>query len=916
MLEQYSQIQYNEDHLMVLDALNLAKILEATPNEIYIFDSTTLQIEYANARALNNLGYSLEALQQMRVLDLKPELNAEQLQALVTPLVEHETTKINLETIHRRADGSTYPIEAHLQLVEETEKTRFFVIAVDISQRKNAENSLENKAKQLENIANNIPGAIYQIRYSPDGTPQVEYASDRAQEILEISLEEIYADFNKVLNLVHEEDRETLNEILKKNVTDEQPLFWEGRMITPSQRLVWVQARSQAQQQADGSVVRHGVFLDITAQKEAELALRESEEKFRQFAEHIKDAFWMVNPELTELIYASPSFETIWGRSREELRANPRNFFNWIHPADRAFVEQTILKPTWEEYDIQYRIIRPDGEVRWLRDRAFPIKNEIGEIYRIAGIDQDITEQKQAEVEISRNRKLREFIFEEATDALYLVDPDTLSILDCNHRGVELSGAKNKENLIQHNANCLLQKPFSEVKTRIQQIGVWQEEVSLKTLKGDEFWGDVAWKQIQVGEEIIYLVRVTDISEQKAFEYQLQTANECLELANQELAHSNHLKDQFLANMSHELKTPLNAILGISEGLQKGLFETISEEQKQVIKIIYTSAQHLLVLINEILDLAKIQAGKMNLNLTQVNLQSLCNSSLNLVREQASRKKIQLEVQFNTSFSTLNVDELRVRQILVNLLSNAVKFTPEEGKVTLSVTEDSLQGQIIFTVSDTGIGIPPENIKRLFEPFVQLDSELNRNYSGTGLGLSLVRHLSELHGGSVSVESEVDQGSRFSVRLPYTDTRLMSRQVDRSFSFHQLTDVSSSPLVLLINSNRAYLDTTASYLEASGYEVSSVSKKHQLLPLLRKGTPQVIVIDLQNFPSEGENIIQQLRDIPSLEQTPIIATISENAEYTEENILALGVTTCLIKPIRLRRLLNEIQRWLPEEFQQ
>jgi len=904
----------NQDNQNKLNAVNLGQILEASPNEVYIFDGKTLQIEYANPRAIKNTGYLLEELEQMTAVDLKPQLTEEDITQLVAPLINGEETQINFETIHRRADGSTYPVQVYLQLVKDQSQARFLAIVVDMSQQKYAEQSLQEKVEQLESIADNFPGIIYQIHYSNEGRFEFKYLSNNVKKILDISKEKLYENFDNLLHLIHEEDYADFIATINRTLDQLTSFFWEGRVITPSNRLVWIQARSEPKQQIDGSIIRNGICLDITAQKQAELALQKSNLIFRQFAQNIDDVFWMVNSEMTELLYVSPSFEIIWGHPREKILEDRLSFFlNTIHPEDRPAVEKAIPNKKLGEYDIEYRIIRPDGDIRWIHDRAFPIQNEQGDIYRIAGIAQDITEQKNAITEITRNQELREVIFNEASDALYLIDPNTLTVIDCNRRAVELSGAQNKQSLMHLKADCLHKTSFSEIKRVLETQGVWNEEVTLNPFQGNRVFGDVIWKPITVAETTLYLVRLTDISDRKAFEAELQAANESLEITNQQLTRATRLKDEFLASMSHELKTPLNTILGMSEGLKEGAFESINEQQQQAVETICTSATHLLDLINDILDFAKLQSGKVTLNFTQTNIQSLCENSLTFVRQNAYQKKLELKTQINTSCSAINADELRIRQILINLLSNAVKFTPEGGKVTLKVMEDALREHIIFAVSDTGIGIAPEQIDQLFEPFVQLDSQLNRQYSGTGLGLSLVRRLSELHGGNVFVESEVGQGSTFYVKIPYTEVCFVSDQETLTFSSENVTNLTLSPLILLVNADQASLDTTASYLEAYCYQVLKVNQPEELFPTVDEFTPQVIVIDLQTLGEVGENLIQQLQQVSSFKNVPIIALSATDAE---ESILELGASRCLIKPVRMRYLLNEIQRWLPEEFLQ
>ena len=255
-----------------------------------------------------------------------------------------------------------------------------------------------------------------------------------------------------------------------------------------------------------------------------------------------------------------------------------------------------------------------------------------------------------------------------------------------------------------------------------------------------------------------------DITDRKHAEYKLQNAN-------RQLANSTRLKDEFLANMSHELRTPLSAILGMNEGLRKGLFGVVSEEQIDSFKVIQESGVHLLELINEVLDLAKIESGSMQLNFASIDIKRLCKSSLQFVTPQANQKNIELLVNVPFNLPDLRADEKRLRQILVNLLNNAVKFTDDNGTVTLTIDRpdpvvSNSDERIRFSVTDTGIGVEAQKLKDLFEPFVQVETALNRDYGGTGLGLSLVKQFSKLHGGSVGATSEPGVGSCFYVDLP------------------------------------------------------------------------------------------------------------------------------------------------------
>ncbi len=236
-----------------------------------------------------------------------------------------------------------------------------------------------------------------------------------------------------------------------------------------------------------------------------------------------------------------------------------------------------------------------------------------------------------------------------------------------------------------------------------------------------------------------------------------------------------HLKDQFLSIVSHELRTPLNAILGFSECLSQEFFGSVNPEQIEALQVINSSGNNLLSLINNVLDLALIEAGKFKLQLDLTQLAPIFQASLDYIQQEALQKHIQIEAKIPVNLPYLILDEKRIFQVLVNLLKNAVKFTPDNGRITLEVTHDQhfspieSTSSIRISVIDTGIGIAPENMDKLFQIFSQADSSLSRNYDGLGLGLALVKRLVELHRGKVGVISEVNVGSCFTVSLPYSN---------------------------------------------------------------------------------------------------------------------------------------------------
>jgi len=243
-----------------------------------------------------------------------------------------------------------------------------------------------------------------------------------------------------------------------------------------------------------------------------------------------------------------------------------------------------------------------------------------------------------------------------------------------------------------------------------------------------------------------------------------------LEASNRELANKSHQlevasqhKSEFLANMSHELRTPLNAIIGFSEVLTDRMFGELNEKQEEYLRDIYASGTHLLSLINDILDLSKIEAGRMELELTDFDLPTALDSALTLVRERAGRRGIRLESTIDERLGEVRADERKIRQVILNLLSNAIKFTPEGGRIEVAAVPKD--GPVEVSVSDTGVGIAPEDQEAVFEEFRQVGTSAAKQ-EGTGLGLALCRKFVELHGGRIRVQSEVGRGSTFTFTIP------------------------------------------------------------------------------------------------------------------------------------------------------
>ena len=612
--------------------------------------------------------------------------------------------------------------------------------------------------------------------------------------------------------------------------------------------------------------------------------------------------------------FMSENVETILGYKPEDF-VNDSNFWaSHIHPEDasKIFADLSILFERGA-CNHEYRFLHKNGTYLWLQDELRLVRDSAGKPTEIIGYFADISDRKQAEEKISQQLAA----IESAVDGIGILKEDKYIYLNQAH--LQLFELDHPDALLGKSWKSLysveeMQWFEKEVFPALGRDRHWKGETVAIRRDGTSFAQELS---LTLTENNLLICVCRDISDRKQYETQLQETNA-------ELARATRLKDEFLANMSHELRTPLNAILGMAEGLQEAVFGSITSQQAKALKTIERSGTHLLELINDILDLAKIEAGQVNLHFISTTISSLCQSSLTFVKQLALQKNLQLNVQVPSYLPSLMVDERRIRQVLINLLSNAVKFTPEGGSISLEVNLEPadppstiVPNFIRFSITDTGIGINPEDLQKLFQPFVQVDSALNRQYQGTGLGLSLVKRLVELHGGQVEVTSTVSQGSCFAFKLPCTEVLTTPPNKASSLLFPGISSITeiteasgAAPLILLAEDNEANILTISSYLEAKGYRLMVANNGEAAIALAQTHHPALILMDIQMPGMDGFEAMQHIRKQPELVNIPIIALTALAMVGDRDKCIAAGASDYLTKPVRLKQLSETIQQML------
>jgi predicted ATPase/signal transduction histidine kinase/serine/threonine protein kinase len=668
-----------------------------------------------------------------------------------------------------------------------------------------------------------------------------------------------------------------------------------------------------------------------TDRKLMELALRESEQRYYHLISNVPGVlyqFELAADGLPRLNYISDRCIELFELSPQAVIADLSCLLAQIDPEDRRSFDRSIRKATkvGRYWGWQGRIVTPSGCCKWVRGESRETTTTAGAIVW-DGILLDVTdrqaalhERERAELALRQSEARYQQLSDNVPGIIYQfrLAPDGSMTYPYVSSGCEdtihltpaavMADAQCAIDLI-HPTDRLDLRQVLATSARDLTAMLWEGRMVLPT-------GEIKWirnasrPELQADGAIVWDGVMLDITARKQAEIELSQTNERLEATIEELQHATQLKDEFLATMSHELRTPLNAILGMSEALGEQLFGNLNPRQLRSIETIASSGEHLLSLIDDLLDVAKIAAGKLELNITDTSLAELCRSSLILVGQQAANKQILLDSHLPTDGDEIAIDERRMRQVLLNLLNNAIKFTNTGGRVRLAVWAEPAAGQdparICFAITDTGIGISNTDLSKLFQPFVQIDSRLSRKYTGTGLGLVLAKQIVELHGGRITVESEVGFGSCFTAEIPQAYLAVAQNLTGDRPAISYLP----APSILLVEDNRVNIDTFSSYLRAKGYRTIVAHTGSQAISLVQTHHPDTILIDLQ-LSQDGFTTIEWIRQHSTQVYIPIIAiaagypTASERAKW-----LAAGVDKYLTKPVKLADLHHTIQECL------
>jgi PAS domain S-box-containing protein len=645
-----------------------------------------------------------------------------------------------------------------------------------------------------------------------------------------------------------------------------------------------------------------GHIHDITERRLLEEQLRESEERFRQVTETYQQGFLLRGTDPPTVLYASPAVARIFGVDLEDVYRDPAVIEHVLHPDDRERVTARRDAMT-DASDFEYRIVRPDGELRWVRTRAEPVRDVDGRVTRIAAVSEDTTEERELLVALRESEQLFRLLAEYSTDVIGRLSGEgrieyvsPASAVVYGYEPEEMVGRFGWE-FIHPDDLAVMTGDFSAEST---ELGVITNSYRVRHGDGGYVWIEAKIRALRdpaTNEIVEFHTVARDVSERKQAEADVRRAKEEAELANA-------AKGEFLSRMSHELRTPLHAILGFGELLDRG---DPTPEQHEQLEQIMKAGRHLLELINEVLDLSRIDDGALRLSLEPVDVGELVTETLEMLEPVAATSSVNLAApRFDRPGVHVLADRQRLKQALLNLLSNAVKYNREGGEVRVAGTSGAAPLARI-EVADTGLGIAAGDLARAFSAFERLGAETT-DVEGTGLGLALTKRLIEAMGGTIGVESEVGRGTTFWLDLPEVAApEVLPTAYERAKEPAAGARRTDARTVLYIEDNPSNIKLVETILRERPEVTLLVAQQGRLgMDLAREHGPALVLLDLNLPDVSGEEILRRLRADERTSEIPIVMVSADATVGQVARLRSGGADGYLTKPFEIEQFLAVI----------
>ncbi|MDP2388497.1 MAG: PAS domain S-box protein [Bacteroidota bacterium] len=914
--------------------LQLRTLFDAVADVIFVIDINkdgSYEFSSVNQAFINSTGFTPTQIIGKKVRDIVP-LESLQLVLDRYELAIKERKVVSWEETNTYPKGTLTGIVSIAPLYDQDGNCTQLIGSVkDITDRKKIELELKSSKEQLSIVFNTVADVIFVLDVLDDGG----YSFNSVNKAFGITtgIDTVSIVGKKVEEVIPQESLTVLLNYYESAIKERKTIIWEETNDYPSGKITGIVGLTPVFNSTGKCTKLIGSVKNITERKKFETELQKNEERFRSLAEKTNIIPWTTDAGMSRLDYVGPQAEAVLGYPVEKWYE--KDFWpNHIHPDDRfRTVKEAVTNQIGDtNYDHEYRMVGADGRVIWFRDVVSIEKVSNGK-HMLRGYLIDITERKKFEIELQENEE-RFRLLAESTDIIpwetdaktfqfTYVGPQAERILEypveewyTNDFWPDHIHPDDKEDTL---AFCL--KAFKEKKN-------YEFEYRMVAKDGSIVWlHDVVTVQLVNNVPVTlrgFLINITErkIADEKIQKLnteleervqertaQLMEINRELEKAKTSAEESKTAKELFLANMSHEIRTPLNAIIGFQQLLKES---TLDEEQQEFVESIDFASRNLLVIINDILDLSKIEAGKFQFDEGESDIGDTIKSVIELVDLRAKEKKLKLVISQDPAIpNALYFDATRLSQILLNLVGNAIKFT-EMGEVSISThlleeNEDTVLCE--FIVKDTGIGISQDMISSIFERFTQESIETTRKYGGTGLGLTISRYLVEMQGGTIHARSKKGEGSEFLFQL-----RLKKVRHKKTISEYKQTEVNG----VAEPTKKLNILLAEDVLLNQRLVVKIMEKWHHNLDIAENGKIAVekvknnyydlILMDIQMPEMDGYQATTIIRSIPDerIHSIPIVALTAHASSSEAEKCINLGMNSYISKPFSQQKLLQVI----------
>jgi hypothetical protein len=727
---------------------------------------------------------------------------------------------------------------------------------------------------------------------------------------------ELATTYENFLAAIHPDDRQAVMDAVNTCVERDVPYEIEHRVVWPDGTVRWLQERGGVQRDAAGKAIQMlGVVQDIDDRKRAELALAERERQLREAQTMAHIGNWEANLITDELIWSDEIFN-IFGYNPGNFTPSVQAFQSAVHPDDLEIVKASENRAAKTgTHDVVHRIVRPDGSIRYVHELAQALTGSDGKTLRLSGTVQDITELKLAEKALADRERFMNTLINNIPGLVGYWSSE-LRCSFANSAYLQWFGKTQEQMLGITPQEMSGEEMFSLNEPYIRAALRGETQSFERTVTKADGKIIYSWTHyipdIYNGKVQGFFAMVSDISEIKQAQMRLEELNNALRTARDEADRANQTKSEFLSSMSHELRTPMNAILGFGQLLNYD--DTLTTEQKDNVQEILKAGDHLLSLINEVLDLAKVESGQIDLSLESVEVCEVVEECLSLVSALAAKRDIKISHR-GLKGAAVRADNTRLKQVLLNLLSNAIKYNRTGGSILIEVTPEG-SDRLRIMVTDTGSGIPAEKMNELFKPFSRLVDD-SSGIEGSGIGLTITRRIVELMGGTVDVKSEVGVGSTFWIELPLesirdTDhtTSVKTSVPSNNFIPAQETDAKLHT-ILYIEDNPANLRLVTQILDRRKNTHLLTAHTPELgieLALMRH--PDLILLDINMPGMDGYQVLEVFKADAKLKAIPVVAVTANAMSRDIERGKKAGFVEYLTKPldvIKFHAVLDKIQ---------